>query len=245
MKLFIVILLIFNCFTISAQVFDIDLNGYITMMSSLTLLDLGNNYIDQVSLKNLDQKTLSKLTPEDIPAFDRWSPRRNIPTIKDFSDYTNWVTISTSLYLLSDSHWVKNYLVMGEIIHAQSVIGKWVKTLTHRIRPYSYDKSGDKQKSNQHSFYSLHASSAFAAARVSYYYYRENGGENILVPIILYSGATSTAILRVLAGQHFTSDVIIGAIMGTLIADQLIKINTVNPLNLDLKSDYIGLSYRF
>lgn len=231
---------------LSAKIFEIELEQYLTYMSSLLVLDLGNNYVDDRIQKNLSDLQLEDLDENNIPWFDNWSPLQTDKKIKDYSDYTNWLTIAGSIYLLSDRDFATNYLVMGEVMLAQSVLGKWTKTISARGRPYTYDEfNSNSLRNNKHSFYSLHASSAFAAARVGYFYYTQKGGDNVLIPIFLYSGAIASALLRVFAGQHFTSDVVVGAIMGTFIADQLIKIHSVKPLDFDLRSDYIGLSYKF
>ncbi len=246
MKTIILLLLLLISLNLTADIFQIDNTRYLTFMSSILILDLANNYMDDKLLKNLNQQQLDDLDSDDIPWFDNWSPLESDQQLKDLSDYTNWIAIGSSVALITDKNLIQNYLVMGEIMLAQSVIGKWVKTISARSRPFAYDDSNSPGlRSNRHSFYSLHASSAFAAARVGYFYYREKGGDGLLIPVLLYSSATASALLRVFAGQHFFSDVAFGALMGTLISDQLIKLNKVKTVSLDLGYNYLGLNYKF
>ena len=246
MKVIILLILLLITINLTADVLQVDKTQYLTFMSSLLALDFANNYIDDQMMKNLNQQQLDDLDCDNIPWFDNWSPLKTDKMLKDYSDYTNWIAIGGSVALISDKDFVTNYLVMGEVMLAQSVIGKWVKTLSARGRPYTYDESNSAGlRSNRHSFYSLHASSAFSAARVGHYYYKAKGGDSVLIPILLYSSASASALLRVYAGQHFISDVTVGAIMGTLIADQLIKLHKAKSVNLDLGYNYFGIRLSF
>lgn len=215
-------------------------------MGSSLLLDLGNNYIDDKIITDLSEQELVSLSTENIPWFDRWVPKKTDQKLKNFSDYTDLAVISGTILILADKDWFVNLLIMGELIQAQSAVGKWFKTISGRNRPYTYaDGIDQRKKSNQHSFYSLHSSSAFAAARLAQYYYQEKGGDSIVIPALLYSTALTTGILRIAAGQHFLSDVIVGAFMGIVISNTVIKMHKVKTLNLDLTTNYIGLKYRF
>ncbi len=82
-----------------------------------------------------------------------------------------------------------------------------VKNLAHVMRP-----SG----ANNHSFPSGHTASAFTSAR---YLHREYGHVNPLYPIVGYSIAAGTGVLRQLNDAHWLSDVLVGAGIGFLSTD--------------------------
>ena len=60
---------------------------------------------------------------------------------------------------------------------------------------------------------------AFASAGfVSYVFSRYYPESKLKVPVIVtaYTAATTTAVLRILSGNHFMTDVLTGALLGTL-----------------------------
>lgn len=96
------------------------------------------------------------------------------------------------------------------------------KTITNRIRPYMYYSgypssevsSGDWHKS----FPSGHTTFAFnAAAFTSYTFSTYFPDSKLKIPVILgsYSLAAATAYMRMRSGNHFFTDVLTGAIIGT------------------------------
>jgi len=100
-----------------------------------------------------------------------------------------------------------------------------VKYIVKRPRPYTYSESesvvryaADAGKDSHVSFYSGHASIAFSSAVAGSYLYaadstsRAGKASAWLVNITL---AAATANLRVRAGKHFYSDVVIGALIGS------------------------------
>lgn len=116
-------------------------------------------------------------------------------------------------------------LMYSEAVSASLLLNNLAKYLVQRPRPYNYhpdprvqgyaDASGDDAHL---SFYSGHASSAFAAAVAgSYLFSLGPAGEDAkaVVWLIQTTLATATAGLRVRAGKHFYSDVVIGAVAGS------------------------------
>lgn len=94
--------------------------------------------------------------------------------------------------------------------------------LTQRPRPYVYsDPKRGIEGSNYTSFYSGHTSFAAAASTSILFMLL---GRNAPWLLVLAAGCCaqalilSTAIFRVLAGRHFVTDVLVGAIAGSLIA---------------------------
>ena len=98
-----------------------------------------------------------------------------------------------------------------------------VKGLTSRVRPFVYNKHAPLEKkldSNvKRSFYSGHTAQSFASAvltsKLFSDYFPNSDWQGIVWGTSLLS-ASYVGYLRYLAGKHFPSDVIVGAIMGSV-----------------------------
>jgi len=216
----------------------------------MMILDLSNNYFDKKILPGLDENEINSLSKNDVPFFDRIAFQPYSVKLKDWSDYTVYLNLASTLFLTFDKeYWKDNFVVLGEILLTQSAIGKWTKTITHRKRPYVYDDRVSLEKkfadNSQHSFYSLHSSTAFAAAAFGYFYYYDNHGKNILVASLLFGSAAVTASLRVASANHFPSDVIAGAIIGSGISYLICKYHHFKKIKLSFGVERILVSYRF
>ena len=91
----------------------------------------------------------------------------------------------------------------------------------------------------------MHSSTVFAAATCGYYYYFQKYGNNILIGSLLFGSASATAILRVAAAQHFPSDVIVGAVVGSGISYVICKYHQDKKLKLSFGYNSVDISYRF
>jgi undecaprenyl-diphosphatase len=93
------------------------------------------------------------------------------------------------------------------------------KYLLPRYRPYTYEggATGVKATEDDESFPSGHATMSFVAAAFStYLYVKELPRSAPFLPIVLgnYALAGVTGSFRVLAGMHYPSDVLAGAVLG-------------------------------
>jgi membrane-associated phospholipid phosphatase len=111
----------------------------------------------------------------------------------------------------------------GEVIAVDMALNQVVKMAVRRPRPFVYSPTVNpdclKEGESFVSFYSEHSSLAFAAAAfyTTVYALRhpDRRGRAAAVGGSLFGLATMTAMLRVVAGKHFPSDVIAGALIGT------------------------------
>jgi membrane-associated phospholipid phosphatase len=119
---------------------------------------------------------------------------------------------------------LKDALVLAETYAITTLITNIVKMSVNRPRPYVYDvslspevrSSGDATRS----FFSGHASTAFAmATSYSYMFMMRHPRSKLVIPIWIgtHALATATALLRVEAGRHFWSDILVGAAVGSAI----------------------------
>jgi membrane-associated phospholipid phosphatase len=107
-------------------------------------------------------------------------------------------------------------LVYSQILAINSGINLWTRSLHVWRRPQTHhpDYNWDQAKPEaMGSFYSGHASAAFAIATSWMLMRKDRGDENLAW--LGYGLATSIAALRVTAGKHYPSDVLVGALIGS------------------------------
>ncbi|MEZ4453812.1 MAG: phosphatase PAP2 family protein, partial [Nannocystaceae bacterium] len=169
-----------------------------------------------------------RVGPIDRRVLDNWSP--GAATASDVLLYT---AIGAPLVAdLGDvlSHktglrgWGKDALVLVEVFAVTGAVTNTVKYAVGRPRPYSYGLDGSGRDPTEPdarlSFFSGHASITFAMASAygSIFQARHPRSKwRAPVWVLGYGVATTTAVLRVAAGKHFWSDVLVGAIAGTSI----------------------------
>ena len=236
--------------SLSAQTFQVDRLKNLTIISTAILLDLSNNYFDDILINDFSESEIESLDKEDVLFFDRIAFQPYSQNLKDWSDYTVYFAVGSGLLLAYDkNYFLDNILVYTEILLVQSAVCKWVKTLTRRARPYVYDDDITPEKKQQdnsrHSFYSSHSSTAFSAATFGYYVYRNRYGDNIPIAVLLFGSASATAALRVASANHFPSDVFIGAIMGSGISYLICRMNRSERFDVELGINSIGINYKF
>ena len=208
---------------LSSHTFAVDYLKSSIYLTSVSGIDLFNNYYDRKNTFALSASEIESLDSTDIPFFDQVAVKPINKKWKDWSDYAVYLTIGSSLYFTYDEYDFKNnIIVFSEVLITQSMVGKWTKSFTRRKRPFVYDDEVDietkQQRNSQHSFYSLHSSTAFSAATYAYFYYTKNHGKNLPLALFLYGCAGVTGGLRVAAANHYPSDIVVGAIMGTAIS---------------------------
>jgi membrane-associated phospholipid phosphatase len=118
----------------------------------------------------------------------------------------------------------KDALILVETAAVNCIVFNLSKFTIKRPRPYAYNQSltlderGDDNASL--SFFSGHTSLAFSMATAySYLYMKRHPDSSLVIPVWLGSHAlaASTAYLRVHAGKHFWTDVMVGAVVGSAI----------------------------
>ena len=117
--------------------------------------------------------------------------------------------------------------IYTETLAVDLALVQLAKYAVQRPRPYTYSKDPDVQRYARSqgddaymSFYSSHAAMAFGAATSGAYLLSASGASQTVRDVAWASGfgvAAMTSMLRVRAGKHFFSDVVIGALMGTVV----------------------------
>lgn len=137
------------------------------------------------------------------------------------------------------------------VMYAETILSSWaikevLKNTIERSRPYMYYDNPpieEKDKWNK-SFPSGHTTIAFAAASFTSFvfskYYPDSKWK-LPLEISLYTIAGTTAVLRVLSGNHFVSDVLSGALIGTLCG---IGIPLLHTINTDVSISPFSLAFK-
>ena len=197
------------------------------------------------------------LDKNTVNPFDRFTMQPYSKTLSVASDISVFTTAATSAVMLAlpSSQYFTVGVIYAETVSLTYAMKELLKWAIPRERPYLYFegypeealKNGDYNKS----FCSGHTSVAFSVAAANTYifskYYPDSKWK---IPVIAasYSLAALTGILRVASGEHFASDVLVGALLGTamgygipalhtLFADKNVE-TSISPFGLAIK---IGL----
>ena len=160
--------------------------------------------------------TCAPCDPATLPAFDRWA----VSTVK-----STWNHASTVVeFGLLAATWHELYRLPNGSKHlAASVeatawnygLTRMAKAVFNRKRPVLYTPDGvaaQASRSNQRSMYSGHTSTAFVLATSYVLSMSHKNGLERFWPLIAAAGVGA---MRVAAGKHFPTDVLVGAAMGS------------------------------
>lgn len=108
--------------------------------------------------------------------------------------------------------------IIAQAVTVTAAVTEWAKILIHRPRPFLYMQTatGPVAADDGQSMPSSHTSVAFAAAAAyaSVLHRRGLAGHDKLQIGVLFAAAATTGILRVVAHEHFPTDVVAGAALG-------------------------------
>jgi undecaprenyl-diphosphatase len=133
--------------------------------------------------------------------------------ISRLGDGMFWYTLMLAILMTQQMGGVKPFLHMAIVGLTGTLIYKWLKTKTHRPRPYQVrqDVWAVGKPLDHFSFPSGHTLHAVAFGLVAMFYYP-------ILAIILMPFIVMVAMSRVILGLHYPSDVMAGAALGYLIA---------------------------
>lgn len=116
-------------------------------------------------------------------------------------------------------------LIYAEILSFNAGLNLSVRASSLWPRPEYHSEGFDLNSappSVMGSFYSGHASSAFALA-TSWYMLSKDRGDSPWLAYAGFAGASAISVLRVAAGKHYPSDIIVGALVGSGIGYAITK----------------------
>lgn len=209
-----------------------------------------------MNMKSVDVSTLRR---ENIPCFDRFAVDLSNSKIADVSDVTSGIALGLPLVLALGS---RDGRTVGEdaLMYMESVMFMggltWLsKAAFGRPRPYAYRdaEAGASSLSPNavRSFFSGHTAAAFNGAVFAGTVFQKRYPDSDWVKPVWAFGltaATATAVFRVTSGNHFPTDVIAGAVMGSLTGWLIPRLHArrYDETGLFLRMDgRIGLGYQF
>ena len=181
-------------------------------------------------------------TPDvnQIPAYDNWLTAPYNDGLAGVSDITQYLAaFSPMLYplLSGQDDWLAAASINFEVLSFTFAAKNVGKAAFPRLRPWTYDSGGTIPQSVQdeawQSWPSGHTALAFAGASSLLTMALASGNDNPATPWVVGSSlglACLTAGLRIASGEHFLSDVLSGALIGSIfgVADTLMHIKPKN-----------------
>jgi membrane-associated phospholipid phosphatase len=169
---------------------------------------------------------LPALSRGDVNPIDRWAMFPYSVPLSVTSDATQYLSfLSPALFTIAvpSSDWLHIGLLYGASVALSYGSRVLLKHAIHRVRPYEYfpsapDYPPSLEDSNQ-SFPSGHSIMAFTGAGFTQMLFTlryPKSPYRLPVTITAWTLAASTAVLRVASGNHFISDVLAGATIGSL-----------------------------
>lgn len=182
---------------------------------------------------------IAGLNRADVPAFDRRATYNFSHSAARLSDLTlagNWALLGGLTFgakpMRQDA---KTVAVMYlETVLLANGVQRSVKNLTQRTRPFVYNPKAPVDEklelSARQSFFSGHATNAFATAVFTGEVFRHYFPDSKLKPVVWVGSlglASATALLRYEAGKHYPTDLLAGAAFGSLVGWGIPKLHEV------------------
>jgi hypothetical protein len=196
----------------------------------------------------LTPEEIAALDPADINGFDRSATEQWSATAADVSDVLVWTMMAAPVGLAiaatpgSRQSWTVAAM-WGEALLLNNGLLQLLKGVTNRTRPFVYNDDPDipdelrLEVSARRSFPSSHTANTFASAVFFSSVYAKLHPTSSARPWIWAGSLTlaaTTGYLRYQAGKHYPSDIIGGAIIGSLIGWGVPKLHEVAGVNLSV-----------
>ena len=210
----------------------------------------GSIVLKQTEIKELKDK--DKLLPWDKPFAGTHSESADFA-----SDILNGslvfpFLISTVSFFKEDAsrqEFLSILCMYTEALALQSGINLLVRSLQISPRPYLYSENADEEKIKGEafgSFYSGHVSAAWTSAVFTSWTFKKLYPESKFIPVVNVASfgiAAAVGVLRVKAGKHYPTDVVVGALAGAGIALGVIQLHEwkSSKINLAVLPGYIGV----
>lgn len=123
--------------------------------------------------------------------------------------------------------------VLADAVSWTAAATQWLKLAVHRERPVLYGSDAGTaagMADNRESFPSGHTAVAFAAATAyATLASRQHLPHAARNAVLLYAGAAGAGALRVAGGRHFPTDVLAGAVLGSLVGWVTARLHPIVP----------------
>ena len=241
---------LFLCMDIHAQEsFQLRKSGEWRLLSGGLMACLIGGYF-YLNVPPSDHQTIHE---EDVFVLDRFAIDLSCTEHDLASDITEGFAIGLPVLLAGTSFKWKT-IFEDMVMYSESVlfmqgITLFCKGVFRRPRPYAYRSAGSITVYGASSFISGHTAAAFnGAVFAGTVFQRRYPDSPWVVPVWIagLSAATATAVFRVTSGSHFPTDVLTGAVVGSVTGWLIPHLHEMNNRRLTvLLGNRIGISYRF
>ncbi len=160
----------------------------------------------------------------ELPAFDRFAAGRYDPDARLVSDVGVGVVLVGSSVLLVAHGGVPELAIGAEAVLVTSALGVLTMYAVRRPRPLAYGDDAPRSArlagNAALSFPSGHTANAFAATLATFHAMHARAPRAAAPWVVLGAGlaaSSAVGVSRVLAGDHFPSDVLAGAVLGSAV----------------------------
>ncbi len=262
MKRFFILLaaVFFVCFEASTEeidgisekekVFTLNPIADAVLLGSGAALSGADLVLDNIVKLNRSEYSDEIFYKDDVNPFDRYFMHSYSASKDKAADFLLAASIATPLALIPSgkSEWLTEGIMYAETLLIANGIKELTKLCVNRTRPYMYyDSSTWPEKDVDsgdyaNSFPSGHTTIAFASASFTSYVFSRYFPDSVWkYPVIAgsYAFAAGTSALRILSGNHFMTDVLTGAAIGSAVGFLVPWLHTFNSGH-DLKVTALG-----
>ncbi len=186
---------------------------------------LGASFLLKARLEPLSVAQINLLNRNTVPRFDRIATYQYGHKAGKWSDYLFETSLLFPILLLADAPIRKDVWKVGiittETLLISSTLTALTKVLAKRVRPFVYNPDatlGEKQnKDARYSFFSGHTSGTACLSVVAAKIWSDYHPDSRWKPLIWTTALAwpaAVGILRVKAGKHFPTDVLVGYAVG-------------------------------
>ena len=202
-------------------------------------VSLGASQVVQKSIDPLTPAQIAALNRNDVNSFDRNATFHYSTSADKLSNVTLLGTGGVLGVLTLATEPMRHDIKTVAVMYVESAllvngVNGIVKGLSQRTRPFVYNTEAplpDKlDRDARESFFSGHASNAFATAVFTGEVFRHYFPQSKLKPFVWVGSlglATATAVLRYEAGKHYPTDLLAGAAFGSLVGWGIPKLHEV------------------
>ncbi|MCX8056344.1 MAG: phosphatase PAP2 family protein [Ignavibacteria bacterium] len=242
--------------TFGQNKFNLSLEREASILGIGSVLTISSLLINQNL--TISQDEILSLDRNQINSFDRSAINYYSKNLSLVSDALLISSIISPISLILLDNFKNEYATIGlmyfETMMLNYAVTNLTKNISLRYRPFAYNPQVSMQEKldldTKKSFFSGHTSTAFASAFFLSTVYSEFSSDEKsknYVWVGSISLATTVGLLRYFSGKHFPTDIIAGAVVGSLIGYSIPKIHSNNS-NLSLSSSsstLINVRYYF
>lgn len=236
-----------NPYSIPSRHYDVSVRLDVPLVLGIALTSaLGvHQYYGMERLEANDLKNKSDFFPWDRPFVGHYNDWAT--TVSHYS-----AVLAVAPFALAGYSWFKGdadahdfgaySIMLVEAFLLQNALNQIVRSSQLWPRPYVYskggkgaEKAGDARGEAYGSFYSGHASAAFTVAVFTGEWFSEiypNSKYKSIVWASSFALAAGVGALRVVAGKHYPTDVVVGSLVGAGVSLGIIKIHEICKKNI-------------